>query len=136
MIYLQASFWKRKKRNTKEHQVQSIEGRRYKLTAAQTTFFAKPFDENKMQGNLDAIVLVGLTLRFFPLMISLRKTWARCELVACQQKRDSASLVFRMLKYYEKVNVSKEIHQGTVRQARNKLYAKFRKTHTKKFFKT
>ena len=71
-----------------------------------------------------------------PLIISLRTTWARYELVVCQQKRDDGSLVFRMLKYYEKVNVSKEIHHSTARQSRNKLYAKFRKTHTKKFFKT
>lgn len=80
-------------------------------------------------------LLVGLNLGF-PLMISLRTTWARCELVVCQQKREGASLVFRMLKYYEKVNVSKEIHQSTARQARNKLYVKFRNTITKKFFKT
>ena len=71
-----------------------------------------------------------------PLMISLRTTWARYELVVCQQKRDDGSLVFRMLKYYEKVNVSKEIRHSTARQSRNKLYAKFRKTHTKTFFKT
>ena len=73
-------------------------------------------------------LLVGLNLGF-PLMISLRTAWARCELVVCQQKREGASLVFRMLKYYEKVNVSKEIHQSTARQARNKLYVKFRNTH-------
>ena len=92
--------------------------------SAQTTLFTKPFDENKTQGNSDDIVfgwlLVGLNLGF-PLMISLRTAWARCELVVCQQKREGASLVFRMLKYYEKVNVSKEIHQSTARQARNKL---------------
>lgn len=100
--------------------------------STQTTLFTKPFDENKTQGNSDDIVfgwlLVGLNLGF-PLMISLRTTWARCELVVCQQKREGASLVFRMLKYYEKVNVSKEIHQSTARQARNKLYVKFRNTH-------
>ena len=81
-----------------------------------------------MQGNSDAMVLVGLNLGF-PLMISLRKTWARYELLVCQQKRDGASLVFRMLKYYEKVNVSKEIHQSTARQSRNKLCVKLRNTH-------
>lgn len=100
--------------------------------SAQTTLFAKPFDENKNARQLRwyrvGWLLVGLNLGF-PLMISLRTTWARCELVVCQQKREGASLVFRMLKYYEKVNVSKEIHQSTARQARNKLYVKFRNTH-------
>ena len=57
-------------------------------------------------------LLVGLYLGFL-LMISLRTTWARCDLVVCQQKRDGASLVFRLLKYFLKlINNSLRKYKG------------------------
>lgn len=133
MIYVETSLWKKKKKNTRfkafreEEKVLAIQ---LKLCTDNFVREAIWWKQNARQLRWYRVgwLLVGLNLGF-PLMISLRTTWARCELVVCQQKREGASLVFRMLKYYEKVNVSKEIHQSTARQARNKLYVKFRNTH-------